>query len=193
MPRVQTQTKSNRGRERHCGRAGCGKKIEPGERYYQFSFRYGGTHFRCAAHYPRPSELTQSKMSAVYAAIEDAEDQLINAGLDDMAGIIEAVAEAVDEVASEYRDAGEAMGEAGYENQERADELDGWSSELQGFETPEPEESEEETRERATREFIVRETRPSRTGTLRDGIPAIYFELMYRRGALERPSLGGRA
>jgi hypothetical protein len=74
MPRVNARTKNRAGKERSCGR--CGKKIEPGDRYYTWSFRYGGTHFRCAAHYPRPSELTQSKLSAVYAATENLEDQL---------------------------------------------------------------------------------------------------------------------
>src|SRR3954464_10047336 len=76
VPRVYTQKKSSRGAERRCGRYGCGKVIEPGESYFQFSFRYGGTHYRCAEHRPRQSELTQSKMSAVYAAIEDAGDNL---------------------------------------------------------------------------------------------------------------------
>jgi hypothetical protein len=140
VPRVYTQKKSSRGTERRCGRYGCGKVIEPGERYFQFSFRYGGTHYRCAEHRPRQSELTQSKMSAVYAAIEDAEDNLGEAGtVEEVRGLVEAVTEVVTEVAEEYREAAESFGGAG-ENAERADELESWASELEDFDPDEPEE-----------------------------------------------------
>lgn len=133
MPRVVTRTKSARGAERRCGRIGCGKVIQEGERYHTFGFRYGGTHYRCEPHYPRQSELTQSKMADVYAAIEDAEDALGKAAtVEDVTGMVGAVAEQVDTTAEEYREAAEPFGGQG-DNAERADELEGWSSDLQAF------------------------------------------------------------
>ena len=74
MPRVTTRTKNRGGRDRHCGR--CGEVIKPGEKYYTWAFRYGGSRFNCYRHHPRQSELTQSKMSGVYAAIESAQDAI---------------------------------------------------------------------------------------------------------------------
>jgi hypothetical protein len=131
MPRVYTKTKNRAGKERACGR--CSHVIAPGERYFQFSFRYGGTHYRCSEHYPRGSELTQSKLSAVYAAVEDAEDQLENFDLaSDIEALVQGVADTVDEVAEEYREAAEPFQGQG-ENAERADELESWSYELQSF------------------------------------------------------------
>jgi len=152
MPRVTEQKKSRAGAERKCGR--CGKVIEPGEQYLSWSFRYGGTHFRCLDHRPRPSELTQSKMAEVYAAIETAEDQLDGCGdVEDIKNLIEEVAEAARSVADEYREAAEPFGGAG-ENADRADELEGYADELESFD---PEEGEvwsdedhmDEARERA--------------------------------------------
>lgn len=138
MPRVLTKTKSTAGAERKCGR--CGIKIEAGDTYFSWSFRYGGTHYRCKDHRPRQSELTQSKMSEVYAAVEAAEDELPTTGdVADIRSIIEALAETVESVASEYRDAAEPFGGAG-ENAERADELDGWVDELQSFYPDDPDE-----------------------------------------------------
>lgn len=133
MPRVHAKTKSNRGRTRTCGR--CGKTIEPGERYFTWSFRYGGAHFACSAHYPRASELTQSKMGQVYAALENAEDAVALAtDLDDVEVAVQGAAEGVREVADEYREAAEAMGAAGAENEEKADSLEGFADELESWE-----------------------------------------------------------
>lgn len=134
MPRVETKTKIRLGAERSCGR--CGHKIEPGEKYRQWSFRYGGTRYRCMKHEcrPRPSDLTQSKMAAVYSAQEEFEDNL------ESIDTIEALEEAVDqvvttvqEVKDEYEEAAEPFGYQG-ENQERADELDSWISDLETIE-----------------------------------------------------------
>lgn len=141
MPRVKSQVKSTAGKERHCGR--CGKKIEPGESYFKFSFRYGGTHYRCSDHYPRQSELTQSKMSEVYAAIEAAEDSLPGVeALDDIRSEVEQVGEVARQVVDEYREADEAFGGQGAtQSAEMADELEGWAEELESWE-PDVEEAE---------------------------------------------------
>src|SRR4051794_13877401 len=106
MPRVFTQTKNRAGRARSCGR--CGTEIKPGDSYYKFSFRYGGTHYRCSKHYPRQSELTQSKMAEIYSAIEGAEEDLVKAqSEDDVGTAVQTVADTVRDVAQEYADAAE--------------------------------------------------------------------------------------
>lgn len=136
MPRVHAQKKSKGGKRKPiCGRAGCGHEIQPGETYFKFEFRYGGFHFRCKDHYPLRSELTQSKMAEVYAAIEDAETSIAQAeAVDDVNASVQTVGETVSSVASEYRDAAEAMGSAGGENEEKADALEGWAQELESWE-----------------------------------------------------------
>lgn len=133
MPRVVKRTKSARGASRSCGR--CGATIAPGQPYFQFSFRYGGTHYRCKDHYPKPSELTQSKVSTIYAAVEEAEESLPGLDtFDDIAQVVDTVAEAAREVADEYREADEAFGGYGAtQSAELADELEGWADELDSF------------------------------------------------------------
>lgn len=126
-----------------------------------WSFRYGGTHRRCMAHPPKRSELTQSLMSGVYAAIEDAETMLPEAiNIDDLRSIQEQVADAGREVVDQYREAAENFGGAG-ENAERADELEGWVEEVECIDFDEPEqeefdegEHEEEAKERSDAEDI---------------------------------------
>jgi len=144
MPRVYEKKKFNMGRDYHCGR--CGRKIEPGEQYFSWSFRYGGTRTNCADHRPRPSELTQSKMAEVYAAIEGAEDTLESAEtVAEMREAIESVAEQVQQTAEEYREADEAFGGMGAtESAERADELESWASDLEYYDPDEPDEPDED-------------------------------------------------
>jgi hypothetical protein len=135
MPRVERIRKNRAGKERKCGK--CGKVIQPGEHYLKWEFRYGGAHYRCTAHPPRPSDLTQSKLSTVYAAIEQAEDELPTlASADDIEATVQGVADVVTDVVEEYRDAAEPFGGEG-ENAERADELEGWAEELAGFDASE--------------------------------------------------------
>lgn len=145
MAAVKTQKKSSRG-EYHCGNINCGRKIEPGEMYFKYSFRYGGTHYRCKNHYPKRSELTQSKLADVYAAIEDAED-LINSAdnVQDIVSAVEAVASQAQETAYEYQEAAENFGGQG-ENAERADELEAFAGDLESF-NPEDEKDRGEDRE----------------------------------------------
>ena len=141
MPRVHSQTRSTRGRAKRCGRAGCGREIQPGEKYFSFSFRYGGTQVRCSDHYPKQSELTQSKLSELYAAIEDAEDEMSSAeSVDDVVTALSNVEEVAQNLASEYEEAAEPFGGQG-ENMERAEALQAYADELSNFS---PEEVEEE-------------------------------------------------
>jgi hypothetical protein len=131
MARVKQQVKSTRGKSVSCGR--CGKAIAPGDKYYRWAFRYGGKQYRCSEHPPKQSELTQSKMSQVYDAVEDAHQSLASAEtVEDVRTIVEEVAGAVSEVVDEYREAAEQFGGGG-PNAERADELEGWQSDLESF------------------------------------------------------------
>jgi ABC-type transporter Mla subunit MlaD len=156
MPRVYSPKKNRSGKSLACGR--CSRTIEPGETYYWWKFRYGGKQVRCGDHYPRPSELTQSKLSQVYAAVEGAEDALGDAKtVDEVTGALETAAGEVRDVADEYREAAEAMGDAGSEHEERADAVEEFADALEQFDPdlddePEEDESEEEAQARVLEE-----------------------------------------
>lgn len=128
MPRLSMKTKAARGKEYRCDK--CREEIVAGEQYWSWAFRYGGKHHqhvKCGR--PRQSQLTQSRLGEIYAAVEEFED----CAADDYAGradAAEAVVEVTNEVVEAYREAAEAFGGAG-ENAERADELEGWSSDLE--------------------------------------------------------------
>lgn len=172
MPRV-TSAKKNKGGKKvyRCRR--CGVTIEPGQKYYKYSFRYGGTYYHCADHYPKPSELTQSKIGTVLAAIEAAEERLdaelsYDGPVEDFDSseyesiaqeIVQEVVEAAEEVRDEYQ---EALDQWEYGNemlQERVDEMEDFVSELEGFDASavydEPDKSDDrEGYEDAVREAI---------------------------------------
>lgn len=133
MPRVNVRTKNRAGAKRSCGK--CGEEILPSEKYKSWSFRYGGTYYRCyrTACAPRQSDLTQSKMAEVYRAVEGAEEDIARAGeISEIKDAVSTVEEATQEVAEEYREAAEMFNGEG-ENAERADELESWVDELSGF------------------------------------------------------------
>ena len=109
MPRVYTQ-KANKDYP--------DSGILKGQVYHQWSFRYGGTHRALA--YPRPSQLTQSKWSEVYAGQEGIEDA------EEASAILDALTNAIDSISSvadEYEEADEAMGGHQGQNYERAEHL----------------------------------------------------------------------
>jgi hypothetical protein len=154
MPRVYTKTKSAAGKTYSCTK--CSKPITKGQEYHEWSFRYGGTrrqHAACGR--PKPSQLTQSKLAAVYEAQEAAEEQIAGAAsVDDVVGALNDVAEAAREVAEEYREAVQAMNMegSGNESEERADALEAYADELENvvselegeeWQAAEPEEQEE--------------------------------------------------
>lgn len=121
MPRVH-HVKNSR-KEWACG--SCGKVIKPGDAYIHWSFRYGGRRIRCTEHPPRPSDLTQSKLSEAYAAQEQIQDALGNFeqgytgdgesrepfGLEELKAELDDAADQVRGVADEYRDSIESMNE----------------------------------------------------------------------------------
>lgn len=104
MPRLSTSTKSTRGKAISCD--ACRKPIEVGQDYYFWQFRYSPKRTRhTACGRPKPSELTQSKLSAAYAAVESAEEQL--PGCDeaaDIAQVLRDCASEIDNVRQEYQD-----------------------------------------------------------------------------------------
>jgi hypothetical protein len=172
MPRV-IEKRANRGatKTKTCGATYCrvdeangGRTIQAGQQYYTWSFRYGGTHYQhkvCG--FPRPSQLTQSKIGAIYAAQEAAEDELSaltweDAGKDAQE-ILGPVAETAREVAQEYRDAADAMGSAGEEMESKADDIESWADELEGvqaedWEEPDAGDKDAPTLEEAAQEWV---------------------------------------
>lgn len=128
-----------------CGR--CGTEIKKGDPYRHASPGFRGPKLvRCMAFECRfrPSDLTTSKMADVYAAQEAAHDdldRLLEEGAftdpEDVRSVLEAVVDESSGVADEYREAAEAMGDAGSENEERADAIEAWCDDLGNFEDTE--------------------------------------------------------
>ena len=101
--------------------------VKKGESYYHWSFRYGGKRYSKTR--PRQSQLTQSKWSDIYAAMEEIEDAT---DLDALKDAISSAIDTVDNCASEYYDASEPFGYEG-PNAERHEKCEEISSELQGL------------------------------------------------------------
>lgn len=157
MPRVKSKTKNKAGKPYPCDR--CDKKIRAKEPYYEWSFRHGGTHRQHLSHgYPRQSQLTESKMSSAYAAIEAAEDAIGDAeDVDAIRTALEDCGNEIETVAQDYQDGIDNMPESlqqGGTAQESADkieslnsfkdELESTASGLEDFDEDEPEEPKEE-------------------------------------------------
>lgn len=106
--------------------------VKRGEPYYWWKFRYGGKHFSKTR--PRASQLTQSKMSAVYEAQEMIEDLTMPTAAnfetkDELADALREIAsqwedaiQQVRDVGDEYRESAENMEEY-FPNSERAEEI----------------------------------------------------------------------
>jgi hypothetical protein len=157
MPKVATKKKNNAGQPYSCER--CSSKIVAGEQYYEWSFRYGGTHRQHVAHgSPKQSQLTP-KMSGAYAAVEAAEDAIASAeSVNDLKAALEECASEIDNVAQEYQDSFDAIPEnlqqgcPAQEMQEKSEALQSFSEELTGndlenFDKEEPVEPVEPVRE----------------------------------------------
>ena len=153
MPRVIEKKKNSAGSPYDCCQ--CAEKIKSGENYYEWSFRYGGTYRQHTAHgHPKASQLTQSKLSGAYAAIESAEAYLAAAeSIEDMQSALEECATEIENVAEEYQDSFDSIpenlqqGGPAQEMQEKIEALQSFSRELQDaasnleeFDEDEPEE-----------------------------------------------------
>lgn len=114
------------------GTCRCGTAIKVGDPYKWTKNRFGPKLIRCGKCQFRPSELTQSKMSQVYAAQESISELLAewDGDLDALKSDIESCIDDIENVKSEYEDAAEAMGDAGEQHRERAEELESWIDDL---------------------------------------------------------------
>lgn len=161
MPRVTQKTKNRGGKAESypCVHPGCrlnDRRILPGERYYEWAFRYGGKRRQHVSHgMPRQSQLTQSKMGEVYAEQEALEDfapparemdphtmTIADTDADYFDDVKQAAVDAlstarenVESVKSEYEDAIEAMPASEEQNQERIDAIEAWMDVLEDAES----------------------------------------------------------
>ena len=152
MPRVNTKKKNKVG-EYRCD--ACSNPIIGGQTYYEWSFRYGGTHRQHESHgRPKASQLTQSKLSGVYSAVESAESAINDAdNVDDIRAALEECASEVESVKDEYQESLDNMisqdGSVAQDVQEKIDALESFIDELNNvagdmdeFDEDEPEEPE---------------------------------------------------
>lgn len=145
MPRVN--------KVEHARKAQPNYGINKGDTYYWWKFRYGGKHV--SKTYPRASQLTQSKLSGVYAAEESAQDEIneirnrkpaegqeksdfLNEVIEDLKSALEQCAESIREVAQEYTESADNM-ESGFghetssseEVREKASELESYADDIE--------------------------------------------------------------
>src|SRR3990172_2301991 len=142
MPRVHQRTAHKSKKPRKCDK--CGEPIIPGQRFCTWQFRYSGAKYRHGEHgAPRPSDLTQSKLSGLYAARESAEDTLKEwTELSDLADALRECASEAEAVKEEYESAIEAMPEqfqesspAAEDMREKIEAIESWMEELENAES----------------------------------------------------------
>jgi hypothetical protein len=138
MARATMKKKNKAGKPYSCCR--CQEKIVAGQQYYEWSFRYGGTYRQHSTHgAPKQSQLTQSKMSGVYAAVESAEESICGAdNPSDIAQALNDCASEVENVRSEYEDGLQSLpqglqdaGGPGGQTQEKIDALQEFQDSLE--------------------------------------------------------------
>jgi uncharacterized protein YukE len=167
-------TKIKRGKALTCRK--CQKEIIAGQQYYRWEFRYGPAcvqHVACG--YPKASQLTQSKMSTAYAAIETAEDVLNGTieCVEDIAAVLNDCAGEIRSVADEYQEGidnmpeGLQQGAVAQESEEKIEQLNSFADSLEekageiesatndDFTEEEPEEPDEEETELEIEEFTA--------------------------------------
>ena len=124
MPRVKVQRAN-----KDYPRAG----IKKGDTYYKWKFRYGP--IMRSLKRPRPSQLTRSKWSSVYAAremLEDAGEPADRAEVGGLVGLLEEIGDEVRRVAEEYQESADAIEIEGSTVKESCEELAGQLEELAG-------------------------------------------------------------
>lgn len=155
MTRVQF-VKSARKPAGSCGR--CRVEIQPGMGYYWIAFFRGPKHVRCEK--PecrfRKSETVQSKLSAVYAAQEAAEEALKAWDRKDheaLQEIVTSCGDTVREVYDEYEDAANEHPNLASQTEEVRSSLDSIASNLESFSVDEWDEDAETQEAWAERVF----------------------------------------
>lgn len=134
MPRVTNHISQGRSQNpMQCCK--CTSQIVKGERYYQWAIKAqrGGTVYRQHESHGRPkqSQLTHSKMSDVYAAIESAEEAIASSGCcSDVAEALRGAASDIESVRDDYQSSldnmpeGLQQGDTGQQIEERVSNLD---------------------------------------------------------------------
>lgn len=143
--RINVVEKSNKD-QGECGR--CHKTLPKGAPYRWIKGRYTSRQVRCMEHGCafRRSEMTNSKLSALYSAIEAAEDVLgdvdctVDGAADAIKSALSDMRDSAQEVADEYRESAESIRESFSESatadecDEKADEIENWLSEVESAE-----------------------------------------------------------
>lgn len=141
MPRVHSMTSQGRAKGGSMKCVGCAHPIVKGETYFQWSIKAqrGGTTYRqhTSHGHPKQSQLTNSKLSGAYAAIESAEASIAAAsGKDDLVEALESCASEIEQVRDEYQESldnmpdGLQQGTTGQEIQEKIDALESFADSL---------------------------------------------------------------
>ena len=138
MPRVHTRTKSTRGRPTFPCRA-CSEPIKPGEKFYTWKKRYGGTSYMHTSHgFPKPSMLSNRKTAVIEDMTQDFPSSVEST--DEISEALQAIAETARDVGQEYEDSADNMPESlqqGYQAEamrEVAQELETWADDLESWE-----------------------------------------------------------
>jgi len=126
----------------------CSEPIVPGQEFYTWKKRYGGTSYIHTMHgYPRPSMLSNRKTAVIEDAIQD-----FPGSVEDVEAIkdaLQSIADTARDVGSEYEESADNMPESlqqGYQAEamrEVAQELETWADELESWE-PDNEEPDED-------------------------------------------------
>lgn len=103
MPRAFLKTKNRGGHHTYtCTR--CGEPIEAGQTYYTWKFNRGGRFYQHGEHgYPKPSQLSNSKIAVLLDAVQEADLGSCET-VEDMKAVLADVANSAREVAQEYAD-----------------------------------------------------------------------------------------
>lgn len=136
MPRI-THVKKARKSQGSC--RSCGVAIDKGDPYKWIAFRYGPRVVKCASCNFRDSELTQGKMSGVFAAREMVEDFLADwdGDLEELRSVCEDAAGEIEMVADEYQEGADNQreyfpdSEQADESEERAEALREYAQEIE--------------------------------------------------------------
>jgi hypothetical protein len=163
-----------------CGRAGCGKTIERGDRYFWWSnrapgMRGGQKHFRCYDHFPTVAERTPGRRGQLYGIQESVEtsaaaltaaisvdgDEVSCPVVSDFQGVAEEAAGELRGLAEELQE-GATNIEEGFghptsqseELAEKAEELEGVCTDLEDLDFEEAPEREDDLTDEAYTEIL---------------------------------------
>jgi hypothetical protein len=178
--------------------SGCGKPVKKGDGYKWIKSRFGPRKIKCDECRFRPSELTSSKMGAIWDAQEDTREAI--AGWDgedvqDLKSILEEFAEVVREVGQEYSEAADNMPEnlqyspVAEECREKGEELEGWASDLECFdfdEFDEPDKDELREEHRPAGESAANDLKKDQTIEERDKFIEEYIDDAVEGDILEK-------